>query len=81
MSMHTTHTNTSIFTWKHPVCGCRASATVISQIRMLEVLRRRGLLREQNEWRPMYDFEVLVMYRVLVLYMGVRLKNRIVDQI
>jgi hypothetical protein len=48
---------------------------------MLEVLRRRGLLREQNEWRPMYDFEVLVMYRVLVLYMGVRLKNRIVDQI
>ena len=56
--------------------SCRTFDTVISQISMLEVLRRRGLLREQmhqvsetrREWMPMYDFEVLVMYRVLVLY-------------
>ena len=43
---------------------------------MIEILRRRGLLREQmhqvsetrGEWMLAYDYEELVMYRLLVLY-------------
>ena len=43
---------------------------------MIELLRRRGLLREQmyqvsesrSTWLPTYDFDILVMYRILSLY-------------